>query len=251
MGEDSSWGAETDWLKNDMQSYDDEYEDHSYYYDSHESISDSREYFGTALGNDDDSNVGIITGDIQLNQGASCLVVTTEILRSMLLKQSNTISEIEWVIFDEIHYMNDPERGKVWEEVIVMLPPQVNLLFLSATTPNALEFSNWIGKIRKKTTYVVTTSYRPVPLHHYVYLGESFNYDKIDDDLLKEDKQKMLCNRFIPLYKNKTFYRNCNRFINNLVDKRSKRKSGVKMATGNQNWLHLFQELKKNDMLPV
>ena len=77
------------------------------------------------------------------------MVVTTEILRSMLLKQSNTISEIEWVIFDEIHYMKDPERGKVWEEVIVMLPPQVNLLFLSATTPNALEFSNWIGKIRK------------------------------------------------------------------------------------------------------
>ena len=54
MGEDSSWGAETDWLKNDT-TYDDEYEDHSYYYDSHESISDSREYFGT--GNDDDSNV--------------------------------------------------------------------------------------------------------------------------------------------------------------------------------------------------
>ena len=68
----------------------------------------------------------------------------------------------------------------------------------------------------------MTTSYRPVPLHHYVYLGESFNYDKIDDDLLKEDNRR-LCNRFIPLYKNKTFYRNCNRFINNLVDKRSKR----------------------------
>ena len=59
---------------------------------------------------------------------------------------SDVIRDIEWVIFDEVHYINDAERGVVWEEVIIMLPEHVNLVFLSATTPNTAEFSDWIGK---------------------------------------------------------------------------------------------------------
>jgi len=74
--------------------------------------------------------------------------MTTEILRSMLYRGSELIGEIAWVIFDEIHYMRDVERGVVWEETIIMLPNTVRLVFLSATISNAREFAEWICKIK-------------------------------------------------------------------------------------------------------
>ena len=114
-------------------------------------------------------DVGIITGDIQLNPEASCLIMTTEILRSMLYRGADLVRDIEWVIFDEVHYVNDPERGVVWEEVIIMLPQHVKLVFLSATTPNTVEFSDWIGRTKRKPVYVISTLKRPVPLEHYLF----------------------------------------------------------------------------------
>ena len=114
-------------------------------------------------------DVGIITGDIQLNPEASCLIMTTEILRSMLYKGADLVRDIEWVIFDEVHYVNDAERGVVWEEVIIMLPSHVKLVFLSATTPNTVEFSDWIGRTKRKPVYVISTLKRPVPLEHYLF----------------------------------------------------------------------------------
>eukprot|EP00956_Cyclotella_meneghiniana_P016068 scaffold25137_cov36-Cyclotella_meneghiniana.AAC.1 len=69
---------------------------------------------------------------MQVGADGSCLVMTTEILRSMLYRGADLIRDIEWVIFDEVHYINDSERGVVWEEVIIMLPDYVNLIFLSA-----------------------------------------------------------------------------------------------------------------------
>ncbi len=97
------------------------------------------------------------------------------------------IRDIEWVIFDEVHYVNDSERGVVWEEVIIMLPSYVNLIFLSATTPNTLEFSDWIGRTKRKPVHVIKTDYRPVPLSHHLWAnlklhkvmeGKSGFYDK-------------------------------------------------------------------------
>jgi len=133
-------------------------------------------------------NVGLITGDLQLNvDDSSCLIMTTEILRSMLYRGADLIRDIEWVIFDEVHYVNDSERGVVWEEVIIMLPSYVNLIFLSATTPNTLEFSDWIGRTKRKPVYVIKTDYRPVPLSHHLWAnlklhrlmeGKSGFYDK-------------------------------------------------------------------------
>jgi antiviral helicase SKI2 len=93
-------------------------------------------------------NVGILTGDIQINAEASCLIMTTEILRSMLYRGADLIRDVEWVIFDEVHYVNDVDRGVVWEEVIIMLPDHVGLVMLSATVPNTMEFAQWIGKKR-------------------------------------------------------------------------------------------------------
>jgi antiviral helicase SKI2 len=114
-------------------------------------------------------DVGIITGDVSVNPDATCLVMTTEILRSMLYRGADIVRDIEWVVFDEVHYVNDSERGVVWEEVIIMLPEHVNMIFLSATTPNMVEFSEWIGRTKEKEVFVISTYKRPVPLEHYLY----------------------------------------------------------------------------------
>ncbi|KAF8963922.1 antiviral helicase [Flammula alnicola] len=117
------------------------------------------------------SSVGILTGDVQINPEASCLIMTTEILRSMLYKGADLIRDVEFVIFDEVHYVNDAERGVVWEEVIIMLPDHVNIILLSATVPNTKEFADWVGRTKKKDIYVISTPQRPVPLEHYLYAG--------------------------------------------------------------------------------
>nr|XP_020453078.1 helicase SKI2W [Monopterus albus] len=123
-------------------------------------------------------DVGLLTGDVQLSPESSCLIMTTEILRSMLYNGSEVIRDLEWVIFDEVHYINDIERGVVWEEVLIMLPDHVSIILLSATVPNALEFSEWIGRIKKRHIYVISTVKRPVPLEHYLYTGNSTKTQK-------------------------------------------------------------------------
>ncbi|KAF4953677.1 hypothetical protein FSARC_12338 [Fusarium sarcochroum] len=123
--------------------------------------------------------VGILTGDVQINPEASCLIMTTEILRSMLYRGADLIRDVEYVIFDEVHYVNDFERGVVWEEVIIMLPEHVSLILLSATVPNTKEFASWVGRTKQKDIYVISTPKRPVPLEHYLWAGK--NIHKIVD----------------------------------------------------------------------
>ncbi|XP_051540078.1 exosome RNA helicase MTR4 [Myxocyprinus asiaticus] len=114
-------------------------------------------------------DVGLMTGDVTINPTASCLVMTTEILRSMLYRGSEVMREVAWVIFDEIHYMRDAERGVVWEETIILLPDNVHYVFLSATIPNARQFAEWICHLHKQPCHVVYTDYRPTPLQHYIF----------------------------------------------------------------------------------
>lgn len=114
-------------------------------------------------------DVGLMTGDITISPNSSCLVMTTEILRSMLYRGSEVVREIAWVIFDEVHYMRDKERGVVWEEAIIMVPKNVRFVFLSATIPNAQEFSEWISEIKQQPCHTIYTSTRPVPLQHYMF----------------------------------------------------------------------------------
>jgi ATP-dependent RNA helicase DOB1 len=113
-------------------------------------------------------DVGLMTGDVVINPGASCLVMTTEILRNMLYRGSEVVREVAWIIYDEIHYMSDKVRGVVWEESIILLPHSVRFVFLSATIPNAREFCFWIAKLHRHPCNVVYTDRRPVPLQHYV-----------------------------------------------------------------------------------
>ncbi|KAF9042917.1 rRNA-processing arch domain-containing protein [Panaeolus papilionaceus] len=114
-------------------------------------------------------DVGLMTGDVTINPSATCLVMTTEILRSMLYRGSEIMREVAWVIFDEIHYMRDKERGVVWEETIILLPHTVRYVFLSATIPNAMQFAEWICKSHDQPCHIVYTDFRPTPLQHYLF----------------------------------------------------------------------------------
>jgi hypothetical protein len=158
----------------------------------------------------DGFDVGLLTGDVSIKPDANCLIMTTEILRSMLYRGADLIRDVEWVIFDEVHYVNDSERGVVWEEVIIMLPKHVGLVLLSATVPNVFEFADWVGRTKvstsqsphtaslfgpepktvcsyklrtlrktdtlfyrsqRKKIFVTGTTKRPVPLEHVLYFG--------------------------------------------------------------------------------
>lgn len=150
-----------------------------------------------------DMDIGLITGDVQINPEANCLIMTTEILRSMLYRGADLIRDVEFVIFDEVHYVNDIERGVVWEEVIIMLPDHVKYILLSATVPNTFEFANWVGRTKRKDIYVISTFKRPVPLeiniwaknNLYTIINAQGKFSEVEmkkhrDVLTGDDKQK-------------------------------------------------------------
>lgn len=145
------------------------------------------------------SDVGLMTGDVTISPNASCLVMTTEILRGMLYRGSEVLKEVAWVIFDEIHYMKDRERGVVWEESIIFLPPAIKMVFLSATMSNATEFAEWICNLHKQPCHVVYTDFRPTPLQHYVFpMGGSGLYLVVDEnEQFKEDNFLKLQDTFV------------------------------------------------------
>eukprot|EP00397_Hematodinium_sp_SG-2012_P008434 GEMP01008494.1.p1 GENE.GEMP01008494.1~~GEMP01008494.1.p1 ORF type:complete len:1009 (+),score=176.13 GEMP01008494.1:21-3047(+) len=118
---------------------------------------------------DEFKDVGLMTGDVTINPNATIIIMTTEILRSMLYRGSELVRECAWVVFDEVHYMKDRERGVVWEETIILLPDTVRLVFLSATIPNSKEFAEWICRIKHQPCHVVYTDYRPTPLEHFLF----------------------------------------------------------------------------------
>ena len=98
--------------------------------------------------------------------------MTTEILRNKLYTNCTSLANLEWVIFDEVHYINNEDRGSVWEETIILLPKLTNIVMLSATVENVEEFGDWVSRITKKPMQVIKTSFRPVPLKHFLYFGK-------------------------------------------------------------------------------
>ena len=129
-------------------------------------------------------SVGILTGDIKFRPDAQVVIMTTEILKNMLYKQNTataslglsslvSMDNLGAVIFDECHYINDRERGKVWEECFILLDPAVQLVLLSATIDKPELFAQWLGDIKKVPIHLISTQYRIVPLIHQVLVGES------------------------------------------------------------------------------
>ena len=163
---------------------------------------------------------GILTGDLKTNPDADVLIMTTEILQNQLYsrlhKNQNTSTdslfptvtstsfnmdidnELGAVIFDEVHYINDSDRGKVWEETIMMLPPQVQMTMLSATIDRADKFARWCEtvsdcKTTGKQVYLCPTTTRVVPLHHYYYTNMTQSiYKTIKDKELQASLRKQL-----------------------------------------------------------
>ncbi|MQL76175.1 hypothetical protein Taro_008572 [Colocasia esculenta] len=146
------------------------------------------------------SDVGLMTGDVTIEPNASCLVMTTEIWRSMQYKGSEIMREVAWIIFDEVHYMRDRERGVVWEESIVMAPKNSRFVFLSATVPNAKEFADWVAKVHRQPCHIVYTDYRPTPLQHYIFpSGGDGLYLVVDDKgKFREESFQKALNALVP-----------------------------------------------------
>jgi superfamily II RNA helicase len=113
--------------------------------------------------------VGIMTGDLSINPNAPVVVMTTEIFRNMLLQNAVGLSDVAWVIFDEIHYLDHEVRGAVWEEAIMLMPPGMRLLGLSATIPNAQQIGAWIQSVHQDPTAVIEHHERAVPLVHLYF----------------------------------------------------------------------------------
>lgn len=111
--------------------------------------------------------VGIITGDVNINPQAPILIMTTEIFRNGILENKERFSQHSWIIFDEIHFLDDFERGTVWEESLIFLPPHMHFVGLSATIPNIDEFVSWIKNIHSYPIKVIKEFKRPVPLHFF------------------------------------------------------------------------------------
>jgi len=125
------------------------------------------------------NTVGIMTGDIKFIPNADIIVMTTEILRNLLFKKGSqteavgassllSIDCVDSVIFDEVHYINDKDRGHVWEETLILLPPTIHLVLLSATLSKPQLFANWLANLKQVRLWLISTQWRAVPLEHCV-----------------------------------------------------------------------------------
>lgn len=134
--------------------------------------------FGEKYGTD---KVGLLTGDTSINRNAQIVVMTTEVFRNMLYGTNfgavaDNMKDVKYVVLDEVHYMNDEQRGTVWEESIIYCPTNVQIIALSATVANADELTDWINTVHSKTE-LVNTDFRPVPLRFYYF--DSSQPDKL------------------------------------------------------------------------
>lgn len=154
---------------------------------AHEAVENGRKLFYTtplkALSNQKfldfkriygEEQVGLLTGDLTLNRDARVVVMTTEVFRNMLYgiqEDSGLLKQVSCVVLDECHYMNDAERGTVWEESIIYCPETIQIVALSATIANPLELTDWINEVHHNTE-LVSSDFRPVPLRHFYFTRE-------------------------------------------------------------------------------
>ena len=126
--------------------------------------------FSTKYGED---KVGLLTGDTSINRGAQIVVMTTEVFRNMLYgtnfgSVTDNLKDVRYVVLDEVHYMNDEQRGTVWEESIIYCPTNIQIIALSATVANSQQLTDWINTVHSRTE-LVYTDFRPVPLRYFYY----------------------------------------------------------------------------------
>lgn len=163
--------------------------------------------------------IGIVTGDVVLNPYAQVLLMTTEIFRNTIFDDIERLQDVSYVIFDEIHYINDIERGTVWEESIIFAPQHIKFVCLSATIPNISSFAEWMQGVRDIDIEIVEELNRPVPLEHHLYFQDygigspkhipvlrkiaqrdarKRKYDASDDETVSELPSDLIETRLIP-----------------------------------------------------
>jgi superfamily II RNA helicase len=162
---------------------------------SNQKFNDLKAQFG-------EQKVGIMTGDIKFSPDADIVIMTTEILRNLLFKQGSstkdigptaslTLDGLDAVIFDECHYINDKDRGHIWEEIMILLPTNVKMIMLSATLDHPEYFAEWLGALKKRPINLISTEYRIVPLTHTLWYKDEFHTlmdpkNNYDDQIYKQ-----------------------------------------------------------------
>ena len=135
-------------------------------------------------------DVGLMTGDVSIRQSAPVLIMTTEILRNAIFESPRLLNDVAYVIFDEVHYLDDRERGTVWEESLIFLPKETRIISLSATVANVEELGGWMREIRPQDLDVIVDAKRPVPLSHWVHCPEHGTFDASKVDRIRKMEEK-------------------------------------------------------------
>ncbi len=139
-----------------------------------------------------DENVGIHTGDLSVNPSAPILIMTTEIFRNMILEQSDRLKDVLYTVFDEVHFIDDEDRGTVWEESIILAPEHIRFVCLSATVPNIDDLADWMQEVRNSKFAVVKEFNRPVPLKYHLFSAKygSVSFKLLDKRYLKNPRER-------------------------------------------------------------
>lgn len=208
-----------------------------------------------------DISFGLLTGDIKTNPEANVLIMTAEILLNKLYSKDATTSvnyfdmnidrELGCVIMDEVHYINDEERGHVWEETIMNLPEQVQMVMLSATLDSPEKFAEWCEKrwTNEKTVYLTCENFRQVPLTHYMFITCNNSIFKIIKDKDKQNDIRTIINKPLRIQTSNGIYEETNYFkIKKMLELFSNNKVYVKRQ-------HILNEVCKymvdNSMMPA
>ena len=126
---------------------------------------------------DPDIDVGLLTGDVTIRPHAQVVIMTTEILRNAIFEDPTQLEGVAYVIFDEVHFMDDLERGSVWEESMIFAPASIRFVALSATIPNLDQLGAWMREVREHPLRVISTDKRPVPLKHRLHHADHGVFD--------------------------------------------------------------------------
>ena len=200
-----------------------------------------------------EENVGIITGDVVVNENADLLIMTTEILRALVFARDGRLNSVKWVVFDEIHYILDPSRGTVYEETLILMPDAMRAVFLSATVPNANEFANWFGGLKNHQVDVVFTAKRPVPLSFHVIDNNEIK-DISEFDKIKNDTPTVIDKKLVKLLQDNqmtpSIFFSCNKIRIEALANRLSKEGEIVSVYESKNIKKTFEDLLRKYKIP-
>ena len=208
-----------------------------------------------------EATIGIMTGDIKFCPDAQIVIMTTEILRNLLYKKgtatehlgltsSLSLDNVDAIIFDECHYINDKDRGKIWEETMILLPP-INMVMLSATLDHPEYLANWLGTLKQKPIHLIETDYRVVPLTHNLVTSDYKLVTLMDE---KENYHEKVYTNWIN-HQQKEYYENLAHQKKVSDVKAGGHKGGVEGKVHSSSFAYRVNEtikmLEKQELLPA